>query len=100
MSGGIRHDSRVIEGASRLGAACGRRRCGSGDKPVEIAAVLRFDELDCEAIGQSSDNAADAGSDGQGHSNWRLHLGGHRDTRDRHVDDKAAMSGTVGQDQS
>ena len=43
---------------------------------------------------------ADAGADGQRHSNWRLHLSGYRDTRDGHVDDEAPMSGAVAQDQS
>jgi len=39
--------------------ASGRQRCGSNDKPVEIVAVLRFDELDREASARKSDDAAD-----------------------------------------
>src|SRR5258708_24635053 len=68
-----------------LCTACGKQRCGSNDKPVEIVAVRPFDELDCEAISRKADDAADAGADGQGHSHWRLNLCGHRSTRHRHV---------------
>jgi hypothetical protein len=72
---------------------------GSANQSIEIVAVLSFDELDCKAIGQKSDNAADAGSNGERHSNRRLHFSRNRGAGDRHVDDEATVSGPVGQDQ-
>ena len=84
-------------GGRSLCTACGRQQQGgSGDQPVEIVAVLLFDELDCEAVGQTSDNTADAGSDGERHSDRRLHFSGYRGAGDRHVDDEATVSRAVG----
>jgi hypothetical protein len=53
--------------------ACGKR-CGSDNAPFKIVAVLPLDELDGEAVGQESDDAADAGSDSERHTDLRLHV--------------------------
>jgi hypothetical protein len=45
------HDASVIERERSLCTACGRRRDGPDDEPVEMEAVLHLDELDCEALG-------------------------------------------------
>src|SRR5450759_5322839 len=47
-----------------------------------------------------SDDAADAGSDGQRHSDLRLHISRDRDSDPRHVDDGAAAGGAVGEGQN
>src|SRR5258706_15898873 len=92
-SGGRVSAARVTRVGHSLCMACRRQQQGgSGDQPVEIVATLFFDELDCKAIGQKPDNAADAGSNGERHSHWRLYFSGHRSTGDRHVDDEATMS--------
>lgn len=65
-----------------------------------MVSVLRFDELDREAIRQNSDNATDAGSDGQRRSDLRLHISRDRDAGHRHVDNKAAVGRAIGKGQS
>jgi hypothetical protein len=73
-------DDRVIEVGRSPCTPRGRLWNGSSQQPVEIVAALLFDELDCKAVGQKPDDAADAGPDGKGRSNLRLHFRGDRDT--------------------
>ena len=61
-----------------------------------MVSVLRFDELNREAIRQNSDNATDAGSDGQRRSDLWLHVSRDRDAGHRRVDNKAAVDRAIG----
>lgn len=63
-------------------------------------AVLRFHEFDGETNRQKSHDTADAGPNSQRRSDLGLQLRGDRDTRTRHVDDKASMCGAVSHGQS
>jgi hypothetical protein len=94
------HNARFIRAGRSVCATCGQRHCGSHEKPIEMVSVLRFDELDREAIRQNSDNATNAGSDGQRRSDLRLHINRDRDAGHRHVDNKAALGRAIGKGQS
>jgi hypothetical protein len=72
---------------------------GPQDQPLEIVAVLLFDETDRETMRQQSDDAADAGPDRQRHSDLRLHVSRDGNACSRHVDDEAAAGRAVGEGQ-
>jgi hypothetical protein len=61
--------------------------------------LVGLDELDGETVRQMPDHAPDAGADRKRHADRRLYLGGHRRTRQRHIDDEAALHAAVRQRQ-